>query len=234
MLFRDVINRVLRTVSEDTIDPLSTELTDAYQMLVATFVNQIKEEIEDAHNWRALQTTLTVVVPALAASANVTGTNERSRLVRVQDASIGQFVPLVFDFTDSNNVFRLHEIDLAVNTWKQSENTQKVAQPGHFALGSNGDTGEVVLHIFPPPTVQRTYRVTFVVPQAELGDEDLDVNIKIPSRALLMGSIYYALAERGEELGVDNIYTEERSRKALDDAIARDVEEQGGIDLVAT
>jgi hypothetical protein len=233
MTLRNILNRVLRTVSEEQIDDSETELTDTYHLLVATFVNQVKEEIEDAHNWRALQTTLTVSVTAGTSGALITNANERSRLVRVQDSTLGQFVPLVFDFTDTQEPFRMHELDLSTLTWKQSENTQTVSEPGYFAIGTD-DSGQPYLHIFPPPTVDRTYRLTMVVPQDELADDDLDVNIKIPSRPLIMNSVYYALAERGEELGVDNIYTEERARKALDDAISRDVEEQGGIDLVAT
>jgi hypothetical protein len=233
MTFRDVINRVLRTVSEDTIDPAATELTDTYQMLIATFVNQIKEEIEDAHNWRVLWTTITVSVTAGNPVGALTGSNERSRLVRVQDSTYGQYVPLVFDITDTNNPFRLFEVDNATRVWQEAENTQTVTEPAHFAITVD-TTGVPQLTVYPTPNTNRTYQVTMAVPQAELEDDDLDVNIKIPSRPLILGAIYYALAERGEELGVDNIYTEERSRKALDDAIARDVEEQGGIDLVAT
>lgn len=233
MTFRDVINRVLRTVSEDQIDPAASELTDSYHLLIATFVNQIKEEIEDAHNWRALWTTLTVPVLANEPGASITNANERSRLVRVQDSTLGQFVPLVFDITDPANPFRMFELDNSTLIWKSSENIQNVPQPGNFAISTDA-TGLPFLSIYPPPSTARTYQLTMVVPQDELGDEDLDVNIRVPARPLIINSVYYALAERGEELGVDNIYTEERARKALDDAISRDVEEQGGIDLVAT
>jgi hypothetical protein len=54
----------------------------------------------------------------------------------------------------------------------------------------------------------------------------------IPSRPLEIAAIWYALEERGEELGANAMFTEERFRKALDDAIARDDAEQGGNDLL--
>lgn len=233
MTFRQIINRVLRTVSEDQIDPSATELTDAYQQLVATFVNQIKEEIEDAHNWRVLWSNLPVTITGPSSVGAITGANERSRIVRVQDATLGQFVPLVFDVTTPSSPFGMTELKTAAQVYLDKTNTQSVQEPGEFTITTDA-AGVPTLTVYPPPTGVRNYLVTMVVPQVELLDTDLDVNIKIPARALIMNAVYYALAERGEELGVDNVYTEERARKALDDAISRDAEEQGGLEIVPT
>lgn len=229
--FRNVIDRVLRTVSEDEIDPVVEELSDDYQKLVATFVNQIKEEIEDAHNWRALRQTVTVAISADENVATIENANERSRLVRVRNAHYGYEVPLVFDITDTNRPIPLREMDLAEIIHRETMNTQANVEPLFFALDNTaGDVLRVM--VYPTPTTARTLQLTLVIPQAHLNDDDLDVTIKIPTRALVMGSVWYALQERGEELGVSGIYTEERFRVALDDAIARDAEEQGGIDLI--
>src|SRR5581483_6330082 len=88
-----------------------------YQLTLLEFFNQVREEGEDACNWRALQTTYTETVTAGSNSAKITGTNGRSRLVRVgvqgqgslADAgfygppvsSSDSLIPLVFDVTDS-------------------------------------------------------------------------------------------------------------------------------------
>jgi hypothetical protein len=231
--FRQVINRVLKTISEDPIDPAATELTDDYHSLVATFVNQIKEEIEEAHTWRALWKTFTVTVLAGQPSAVITGASDRARVVRIAQADSGRYVPLVFDVTVGTNPAPLQEIDLALDIYKRTVEYQTNSEPYGFSVSVNSD-GLLELRLSATPSVDRTIKITMSNPQPELEDDDLDVNILIPDRALIMGSVYYALAERGEELGVNNIYTEERSRIALDDAIARDMEEQGGLDLVAT
>jgi len=233
MTFRDVINRVLRTIAEDPIDPAATELSDDYHKLVATFVNQIKEEIEEAHNWRVLWQTFTVTVLAGQPSAVITGASDRARVVRVAQADSGVYVPLVFDVTVPTNPAPLQEIDLAMDIYKRTVEFQTNNEPYGFSLAVTVD-GVLELRLSATPSTQRTIKITLATPQPELQDEDLDVTIKIPQRPLIMGSVYYALAERGEELGVNNIYTEERARTALDDAIARDMEEQGGLDLVAT
>jgi hypothetical protein len=87
------------------------------------------------------------------------------------------------------------------------------------------------IKVYPKPTTTRSITLQMVTPQARLEDDDLAVVVKIPSRPIEMGAVWYALEERGEEMGTSALFTEERYRKALDDAIARDAEEQGGYEL---
>lgn len=232
--FREMINRVLRTVAEDEINSLVTTLSDPYQILVATFVNQIKEEIEDAHNWRSLRQTFSVTVLSGQSSAVITGANERSRVFRIQDQENGQFVPLCFDLTDANSPIQLIEMPLAQLVYNDVINTSTVTAPSFFAVDNSANGDEVVLRLEGPVTSNRTISIQLIVPQARLGLADLDVVLKIPARPLEFGGIWYALLERGEELGVSSVFTEERFRNALDDAVARDAEEQGGVNLVVT
>jgi hypothetical protein len=230
--FRTMINRVLRAVSEDEIDDTVDEIQDDYHKLVATFVNIIREEVEAATNWRSLQQTLPVTVNASATSAEITGANERSRLVRVQDARRGRLVPLVFDVTDTNNPQALTELSRPEMIYRQTmESGSTNTSPAYFAIDdSSGDAVNILVH--PTPSTQRTLAVTMVVPQERMEDTDLDTVIKIPTTPLELGSIWYALEERGEELGQSNIFTEDRYRNALDAAVSRDVEEQGGLEMV--
>lgn len=232
--FREMINRVLRTVAEDEINSLVTTLSDSYQILVATFVNQIKEEIEDAHNWRSLRQTFTVTVLAGQSSAVITGANERSRVFRVQDAQSGMFTPMCFDLTTPANPCPLIEMPLAQLAYVDVMDTSNVVQPGYFAVDNTSNGDECTLRLEGPVTTNRTISIQMIVPQARLGLSDLDVALKIPARPLEFGSIWYSLLERGEELGVSSLFTEERFRNALDDAVARDAEEQGGYNLVVT
>lgn len=231
--FRFVLNEVLRTLSEDQVSPSSSEIDSDYHILLAAFVNQIKEEIEAAHNWSALWQDLQVSVPGETDNANITGANERSRIVRIQQSTGTEAVALVFDITVATQPRRLIELDYSDIVYRRRADPSTVNDaPIYFAtrMGTDG-IPEVV--VYPMPLQTRVLSITMAVPQPHLDDDDLDVNISIPSRPLIVGSIWYALEERGEELGVSSLYTEERFTRALDDAISQDWAEQGGLDLVS-
>lgn len=231
--FRSVINEVLGVLSEDEIDSSATELTSDYHLLVSHFVNQIKEEIEDAHNWSVLWTDIQVSVLGETDTADITGANQRSRLVRVQQSNAFTDAALVFDITVPANTRQLIEIDYSELMYRKRVNGEtSIEAPVYFAT-KMGTDGVPEIIVYPKPLNTRVLSVTMVVPQDRIANDELDTVILVPSRPLEMGSIWYALHERGEELGVNSLYTEERFRNALDSAIARDWAEQGGLDLVA-
>lgn len=232
--FRTMMNRVLRAVGEEEVDAIAASLTSDYHKLVASFVNMIKEEIEAAHNWRSLRVTNTVSVTAATSAADIAWGNERSRVYRVQDAESGEFKALAFDTTVASNPIPLQEMSMARLLYNDTINTSPVSEPSFFAVDSTsaGDTVRLVLD--GPVTTTRTISLTLIVPQARLADTDLDTVIKIPARPLELGAIWFALMERGEELGANALFTEERYRNALDDTVSLDAEEQGGYNLVVT
>lgn len=233
--FRQVLNSTLRAIGEDEIDGSLTELSDTYHLFLLEIFNQFKEEIEEAVNWRALHQTIPVTITANTRIATITGATDRSRLVRVNDQHSGQFIPLVFDVTDSDEPTPLKELDLATFIYKESIDPVTTAsdEPTWFAIDNTA--GDVLkLRVFPKPTTQRTINVTLVVPQAPFASDDLSVVVSIPTRALKVALVWYALQERGEELGAGSLFTEERYRTALDDAVSREVAESGSLDLVPT
>lgn len=230
--YRQMINRTLSILTEDEVSDTATELSTQYHKLVGQFVNQIKEEVEDSTNWRKLRHVETVTVLAGDTTVTVPNTNERSRLYREHNELAGRERPLVFDITNPNSPFPIEERDLPTLLY------QRTLDPGatntFFVWFSIDDTaGDLVdLQVYPAPTTDRTVSVTMITPQDRIANDDLDSIILVPSRPIEYGSIWYGLEERGEELGVNAIFTEEKFRNALDDAVARDVAEQGGLQLV--
>lgn len=229
---RQLINRVLRVLGEDEVSSSVSELTSDYHKLVATFVNQIREEVEDSHQWRRLRHTESVTIAASTNSATIPNTNERSRLYR-DDGITG----LVFDVTLPGSVFPIVEADLATLLYQRtSDNISNNQLLSWFAIDDlSGDT--IDLQVYPTPLSERTISVTMITPQDRFGDADsdnpgLDTTILVPVRPIELGALWYALEERGEELGVRSTFTEAKYRQALDDAISRDAAEQGLYDLV--
>jgi hypothetical protein len=229
---RSALNRVLRTIGEAEIAGSVTTLTDTYQLQILTFLNQIKEEVEDAHNWRSLHQTVTVTIAGGASSAAVSGANERSRLIRIQDSREGREIPLVFDVTDPANPIPLHEVDHARMIYMDTIDTQTAVAPCAFVL-DNGTAGNLRLRVYPTPAAARTIQVSLIIPQARLEAADMATVLQVPVTPVEMGTTWYALMERGEQQGVSGIFTEDRFRTALDNAISRDAAEQGGYELTS-
>ena len=231
--FRQLLDRALRITGEDEIGDSVTEVSDTQQLLIAEMANQIKEEVEAATNWRALRQTVTVALAQSVNSGTVTEANERSRVVRVQDNRYGRVIPLVFDITDTSSPAPLQELDMADLIYRRKMNSTE-GQPCFFALdNSSGDV--LTLEVYPTPEKARTIELTLVIPQDRLDagvEADLTANIKVPTRPIEIGLIRYIYEERGEELGINSRFSEEKEMKALNDAVALDAEESGAYDLM--
>lgn len=249
---QQVLNRVLTSLREDQIPTGTTQLTDSYQLTLLEFFNQVREEVEDACNWRALQKTYTVTIPAGTYKVAITGTNERSRLVRVPVQGQGNLsdsgfygppvigsdnlIPLVFDTTQPTGAgnYPLKEMPLSallyMVTTTQAQQTQ---QPQAFALSvdnsDDADAGnaEAWLYVYPVPNNDRTVQITMVTPELDYVPTDLSRNIYVPTLPIVHGLQWMAREERGEELGPNSMYTEDRYRRTLDNAVSRENAEAG-------
>jgi hypothetical protein len=231
--YLQALNRVLELIGEDAVPSAATSLTQDYHILVGAFMNDIKEQVEDAHNWRSLRQTTVTTVAANAASATITGANERSRLVRIYQATAHAVVPLVFDTTDAGDPDPLREMDLSEVIYRDTVDPDVRQDPCFFALdNSAGDALSLMVH--PRPSGDRTIQTTLITPQGRLSKDSLDTVISVPIRPIITGTVWYCLEERGEELGPNALFSERRFADALNAAISRDSSEQGdNMELVA-
>lgn len=244
-----VLNRVITGLRETSL-PAAT-ITSTYGLLILELFNQVREEVEDACNWRALWQTYTVTIPANSYFAVIPGTNERSRVVRVPIKGGGQnigtsyapsiatsdaIVPLVFDITSPTTTgkYPLVETPLAQLLYSvTSTNGQTTQQPTSFSIGmgdpdnAQAGTGNAVIYVYPPPSTNRSIQVTMVTPELTYAATDFARNIYIPTLPIVQGLQWSAREERGEELGQNSMYSEERYRNILDSAVSREMAEQG-------
>jgi len=237
--FKQLLNRALRITGEAEIAATTTVISDVNHLLIAEMANQIKEEVEAAHNWRALRhavtSSITIPEPGGAnGTATVTGGKETSRVVRIQDPLRGQEVALAFDVTDSSNPSRLQELDLADLLYRREMDPTSTSDPRFFALdNTSGDA--LTLYVYPTPASTKSVRIYLVTPQDRLDaavEADLATTVKVPVRPIEMGLIRYILEERGEELGINSQFSEAKEAKALRDAVSLDAAEQGDYNLV--
>ena len=231
--FKQLLNRALRITGEAEIASGTTEISDTEHLLVAEMANQIKEEVEAAHNWRALRQTVTVALASVNTNT-ISEANERSRIVRIQEPFRGREVALCWDVTDSSNPFPLKELDLAELLYRREMDPNSSQDPAYFALDNT--SGDVLkLEVYPTPSDTRSIKLMLIIPQARLDaavTADLATAIKVPVRPIEMGLIRYILEERGEELGINSQFSEAKEMKALRDAVSLDAAEQGDYNLV--
>ena len=244
MTFRQMVNSVLGSIGSTQIPSTNTTITDTYQLQVATFVNQIREEVEDAWNWRALWVTYNVnylannSTQAIVDSVSGAVPNTRSRTVRMQDKRVGREVALCFDVTTFGIPFPLEEMAKARLLYFNTVlNQTPVAYSTGFAIDNTGGD-QMNMLVYPSASAARVIQLTMCTPVPRIDPTvagstgGLDTLITVPTQPIEYGSIWYALQERGEELGTSTVFTEERFRTALDDAISRDQEESGGIEMI--
>ena len=232
--FRDVLNRAFILTGEPQIDSGTSIVTDTEQLLYAEAANEIKEEVEAAHNWRALLNNVVVSYSASATGASMsTLDTSTARVARIMDPKRGCEVPLVFDMTDPSNPTPLREMDLPDLIYRQITDTTD-GTPVHFAI-ENTFSETMSLRLYPTPSTARTIWVYMYTPQSRLNAgvaEDLDATIFVPVRPIVNGLVRFIFEDRGEELGINSRYSQEKWETALRDLISLDAAESGEYNLV--
>ena len=250
--FRQIVNNVLQNIGTTMIPTANTTITDTYQLQVANFVNHIKESCEDENNWRPLWQTFNITYllnnttqQIIDAANPLKMPNSRSKLIRMMNRRFGREVGLCFDTTTFGIPFIMGEMPIADTIYFNTVlNQTPVAYSTNYSVQDAGND-VVNLITYPGSNATRNLQITMCVPQQRidptvagsaiypwLGTVGLDTPILIPSMPIELGSSWYALSERGEELGTGGMFTEDRFRSALDDACSRDIGEAGGLEMI--
>lgn len=246
--FRQIVNNVLQNIGSTQIPAASTTVTDTYQLQVCNFVNHIKEEVESKTQWAALWTLFNInylfpnttqqIVDQTIANKQA---NSRSYFARMYNRRFGREVPLCFNTTTFGIPFLVGEMPLADLIYYNTVlNQTPVAYSTNFAIQDLGNDNMQLL-MYPAANANFIIQATLVVPQPRIDPTvagtacqpwadsrwtgttvGLDSPILVPNFPIELGASWYALSERGEELGTSSMFTEERYRIASDDAATRD------------
>jgi len=174
-------NEVLSRLRESQV---ATVTATDYAVLVSRFVNDAKRQVEDAWNWDALSTTITLPTIAGTTTYTLTGSGIRQRDITVNDAS-------------NQSTLRNVPIQWIIN--QQQLSTVQSGDPVYFAWnGTDGTDSKVEL--YPTPDGIYSLKFNMVVPQVNLS-ADADI-ITVPSEPVVMGAYARAIAERGEDGGL--------------------------------
>ena len=177
------VNETLTRLRENQV---STYTETTYSTLIAHFVNDAKRQVEDAWNWDALSTTITLNTVAGTTNYVVTGSGIRQRDVTIND---------------STNLSKLQNVPIQWIIDQQQLSTVQTGHPTYYAWnGTDGTDSKIEL--YPTPDGAYSLKLNMVVPQVNLSaDGD---TLTVPSEPVIAGAVARALVERGEDGGLSS------------------------------
>jgi uncharacterized protein RhaS with RHS repeats len=217
-----IVNKVLRRLREGTVTSVSSS---SYAKLIAMFVNEAKELIEDTNFWTANETAIdTSILSDGTLTYDLTGTSDRSFLIRY----LGSDLPMAFDITDNGEGqlydIPLKELNRVRDTWPGTIETS--ARPRAFAIQPDSDGRGYTLSLLYGSSTARTWRTYWYAPQAELAIDGSDdsTQIILPERMIYLKALWLAANERGEEMGEPGSILEIQANNALAAALELDMQ----------
>jgi hypothetical protein len=217
-----IVNKILIRLREAQVSAITT---GSYSELIATFVNEAKEELEDMWFWTVNETSIdTSILADGTLTYDLTETTDRSFLQR----TVADRLPMAFDITDGEERqlfdYPLIERNRIRDTWNGTPDDQ--ATPQAFAIQPDADGRGYTLALVYGSNTARTWRTYWYAPQAELAvDGTADsTNILLPERPIRLRALWLAANERGEEMGMPGSILETQATNAAAAALELDMQ----------
>jgi len=198
--YLQLTNSVLRRLRE----PEATSVNDSeYVKLIATYINDAKRQVEDAYNWNSLSETLSATTTADIFSYVLEGSGQRFRLIDI--------------INDSSNMIMQNRTTRWMDQVFLVNDPQK-GTPFYYNFNGTDVNGDTLVDLYPIPDGAYNIRFNVIKPQVELV-ADADV-LYVPHEPVIMGAYARAIAERGEDAGVQGNEAYALYLTSLADAIA--------------
>jgi len=198
--YLQAVNDVLVRLREVQV---STVTQTSYSTLIGRFVNDAKRQIEDAFNWNALFTNVTVTTSAGVSSYSVTGSGSKFR---------------VSDVLNVTSEIPMQNISFAEMNRYLSFGTPAQNIPTYFAFNGVDGSYDTKVNVFPIPDTVYSLKFSLIIPQAELSSDS--TVIKVSEDLVIQNAYARALVERGEDGGLNSSEACALYRQMLSDYIA--------------
>jgi len=202
MTYLQLVNKVLTRLREDTVDTVSQ---NTYSALVGEFVNDAKRIVEDAWDWSALRTTLTVTTTTDIFNYSLTGSGNRIELLDVINDSSNFFMK----YRDSHWFNKTFLVDEPAS-----------GSPMYYGFNGVDVNGDTAVDLSPIPDAAYSLRFNCILRTPELS-ADTDT-VAIPTLPIIHMAVALAVAERGEAGGQSAAELLSFAKSLLNDAIALD------------
>ena len=204
MTYLNLVNNVLRRLREDEV---SSVQSTTYSKLAGDFVNDAKKIVEDAWDWSALRTTLTVTTSSGIFNYVLTGSQNKIKVLDV--------------INDTSNIFMQYQTQHWFND-KYLNQTPPSGAPEYYTYNGVNSSGDTQVDIYPKPDGVYSLRFNCVLRNAELSADD--DQLVIPSQPVIHTAVALLARERGETGGTSAPEYFGIADKYLSDAIAMDAQ----------
>ena len=203
MTYLELVNGVLRRIREEEVTTVSGS---TYAKMIGDFVNDAKTMVENAWDWSALRTTLTLTTEPNIFNYALVGSQNR---IKVLDA-----------LNDTSNFFLEYRGSSWFNDKYLNSSTAALGTPANYNFNGIDANGDTLVDVYPKPN--DVYDLRFNVVQ-RTPDLSLDGDtLTVPHLPVLHLTVALAARERGETGGTSTAEYFAMADSYLSDAIAMD------------
>ena len=200
MNYIGLVNSVLKRLRETEVSSVSD---NAYSKLIGEFVNDAKRQVEDSYAWNALSDTLTAVTGAGVFNYILVGSGQRFRIIDVLNDT-DDFNLKYQTVQEMNRLFLL--------------TSSEQGSPRYYNFNGTDANGDTQVDVYPIPNGVYNLRFNVIKPQPKL-TSDADI-LLVPEEPVIFNAVARAMAERGEDGGIQSNEMYAIYNQSLADAIA--------------
>jgi len=202
MTYLETINYVLRRLREDEV---STYNENSLSLLIGDFVNQAKEEVENAWNWTTLRSVVTVTTAASTSQYTVTGGGDSYTILDV------------WDNTEDNVLKPMNRNNLRRQQQTDGDTINKLQ---YYAMDGQDSSRDPYVQFWPVPDGVYSVDFTMKIPQGDIAAGATEITV--PALPVKLRALALAISERGEDGGQSFTEVDAHYLHALGDAISLD------------
>jgi len=202
MTYLELVNGVLRRLRENQVSAIDQ---NPYSLLIGDLVNDAKRIVEDAWDWSALRTTLTITTTADIFNYVLVGSGNRIKIIDV--------------INDTSNWFMTYKDTHWMDNAFLNETPPK-SSPTFYNFNGVDSNGDTQVDLYPIPNGVYTIRVNCVQRNPDLTEDTSQ--LIIPHMPVLHMALALAARERGETGGRSAGELLSFAQNYLSDAIALD------------
>jgi len=206
MTYLQMVNSVLRRLREKevtTVQGLTNQ--NSYARLIGDFINESKTMVENAWDWSALRTTLTVQTQEDIFNYILTGSGNRFEVLNVINDTDDRFL----EYREGIWFDRAYLMSEVLR-----------GSPAYYNFNGVDANGDTQVDIYPKPDGVYDLRFNVVKRTPDLS-ADTD-KVLIPTRPIILLAYAMAVEERGEDGGNSSMWAYQTGQSALSDEIALD------------
>ena len=212
-----LVNFVLGRMRENEVTTIPASTSSK---LIAQFVNQAKQEVEDRWDWLHLRTTIAIVTVASTFRYILTGAGQRWRLLRDHSTN-----PVGWDVYNDTQDYNLTKAPASAWMTRQLLTQPQTGDPIWFDI--NGQSGgDPQVDLYPIPPAGQTINFNMVIPQADftLTGTDNSTVLTVPDLPVLLRAYDLARTERGEDGSTSPTERQKQYVDALWSAVLREMQ----------